>query len=264
MKVRRPCWPASKIGPNCRRLAWATLMGEPAAFWPRGGAWSTGPPHFHPLDATGSTAQASRRRFGLILEPGQQGLLTFIFRAPCSPRWHCFEEVRFWGAIPHLVLGWASRRRPPRWEWLLYWGMLWPGVGPAPALWVASRSDASPASEEGLRLDSSTGQQWHTVCPLNQSIYLQIVQRTLWWWGPVDLFSDQNRIDSIIFYSFECIFIPFECMYNLHGKRWRNILRLIFGEAWPPQAQLSSALLWRYAAFVILVILDVKDYLGDR
>ena len=122
-KLRSPCKPASKIGPNCRRLAWATLMGEPAAFWPRGGAWSTGPPHFHPLDATGSTAQASRRRFGPTLETGQQGLLTFIFRAPCSPRWHCFEEVRFWGAIPHLVLGWASRRRPPRWEWLLYWGM---------------------------------------------------------------------------------------------------------------------------------------------
>ena len=68
---------------------------EPAAFWPRGGAWSTGPPHFPPLDAMGSTAQASQRRFGPILEPGQQGLLTFLFRVPCSPRCHRFEEVRF-------------------------------------------------------------------------------------------------------------------------------------------------------------------------
>ena len=32
------------------------------------------------------------------------------------------------------VLGWASRRRPPRWEWLLYWGMTSP-LHTAPATW---------------------------------------------------------------------------------------------------------------------------------
>ena len=88
-------------------------MGEPAAFWPRGGAWSTGPPHFHPLDATGSTAQASRRRFGPILEPGQQGLLTFLFRVPSSPRCHRFEEARFFRVSFHSFR--QKRVSPSEW-----------------------------------------------------------------------------------------------------------------------------------------------------
>ena len=105
---------------------------EPAAFWPSGGAWSTGPPHFHPLDATGSTAQASRRRFGLILEPGQQGLLTFIFRAPCSPRWHCFEEVSFFRVSFHSFR--QKRDSPSEWA----------GGGAGVAGGAASRVDGKP------------------------------------------------------------------------------------------------------------------------
>ena len=35
-----------------------------------------------------------------------QGLLTFLLRVSRSPLCHRFEEVRFWGAIPHL--GWAG------------------------------------------------------------------------------------------------------------------------------------------------------------
>ena len=65
------------------------------------------------MPPSSASAQASRRHFGPIFEPGQQGLLTFLFRVPCSPRCHRFEEVRFWGAIPHLVLGWAYRPPPP-------------------------------------------------------------------------------------------------------------------------------------------------------
>ena len=100
---------------NSRR--YQVCPGEPAAVWPNLWGWSTGPPHFHPLDATGSTAQASRRRFGPTLETGQQGLLTFIFRAPCSPRWHCFEEVSFFRVSFHSFR--QKRDSPSEWLYLL-------------------------------------------------------------------------------------------------------------------------------------------------
>ena len=51
---------------------------------------------FEKIRSSDPFVQEARESFWIeILEPGQQGLLTFIFREPCSLRWHCFEEVRF-------------------------------------------------------------------------------------------------------------------------------------------------------------------------
>ena len=77
-KVRRPCWPGSKIGPNRRRLAWAV---EPLTS--RGGKWGGPVDQAPPL---GQNAAGS---------PGRPRLRTFYVRNTHFPDMfefhHCFQ-----------------------------------------------------------------------------------------------------------------------------------------------------------------------------
>ena len=58
---------------------------------------------------------------------GQQGLLILLLRVPRSPRCHRFEEVSFWGAIPHLgSAGPCACSLLPRWNSSLCEEWPWP------------------------------------------------------------------------------------------------------------------------------------------